>query len=567
MRKKLLALLMCATMVLGTGVTAMAAIPSEDTFDAAKKVFSNGSKIIAEYEGSKKVTTTIVLSDGSSETWGLKVNTATNLTDATPIKLNDDGKALTKVLAYDSTASNGIVVADADKYDYKEFANVGSDSSDVATRKANGDLQFKVKDVVGGGSTPASVSYSDLVKAGTYSTGTQLTETNLNSIDTVDKNLGSQVYANPSATAKLAGTYPAIAKLEQAGAVAVGLKDGNDYVAYVTVDAPVGGNITANYYFVGSEGTVVAKYAKTAASYASVDADLSAVANTDLTPVAASTLKYYNASDLTLDGDGIYRLSAKQYVVVLNTATKTIPDYYVVDADGYIDVVDKDVTLATADLSSITRDDDSTADYYIVLNQFSTSDANYSVYMPTVAYALDADTLSKNAVALGFTVYKSTTDGSITPVGAVNKVKKLVKVDSVSSDVKVELNADVLSRTGLKNDTTLAVYTIDKSDTYKKDNFTLARLEQLDNADVSTKFTLSVKDFTNGILIFDGATDESNNDGVSDTTTTTTAAAAATSAETAATSPKTGDVAPIAALAVVMMGACGAMVVASKKRA
>ena len=32
-------------------------------------------------------------------------------------------------------------------------------------------------------------------------------------------------------------------------------------------------------------------------------------------------------------------------------------------------------------------------------------------------------------------------------------------------------------------------------------------------------------------------------------------------------SPKTGDVAPIAALAVVMMGAFGAMVAASKKRA
>ena len=32
-------------------------------------------------------------------------------------------------------------------------------------------------------------------------------------------------------------------------------------------------------------------------------------------------------------------------------------------------------------------------------------------------------------------------------------------------------------------------------------------------------------------------------------------------------SPKTGDVAPIAALAVVMMGAFGAMVVASMKRA
>ena len=40
-----------------------------------------------------------------------------------------------------------------------------------------------------------------------------------------------------------------------------------------------------------------------------------------------------------------------------------------------------------------------------------------------------------------------------------------------------------------------------------------------------------------------------------------------TAATTGDKAPKTGDVAPIAALAVVMMGAFGAMVVASKKRA
>ena len=75
-----------------------------------------------------------------------------------------------------------------------------------------------------------------------------------------------------------------------------------------------------------------------------------------------------------------------------------------------------------------------------------------------------------------------------------------------------------------------------------------------------TKFTFDVT-FTgdSDVIIFDQAGDASNNDGVADTTT---AAAANNSA-----SPKTGDVAPIAALAVVMMGACGAMVVASKKRA
>ena len=55
MRKKLLALVMCATMVLGTAVTASAAVPSEDTFKAAKAVFSAGSKFDAEYEGKKLV--------------------------------------------------------------------------------------------------------------------------------------------------------------------------------------------------------------------------------------------------------------------------------------------------------------------------------------------------------------------------------------------------------------------------------------------------------------------------------------------------------------------------------
>ena len=54
MRKKLLALVMCATMVLGTAVTAVAA-PSEDTFKDAKAVFSAGSKFDAEYEGKKLV--------------------------------------------------------------------------------------------------------------------------------------------------------------------------------------------------------------------------------------------------------------------------------------------------------------------------------------------------------------------------------------------------------------------------------------------------------------------------------------------------------------------------------
>ena len=69
--------------------------------------------------------------------------------------------------------------------------------------------------------------------------------------------------------------------------------------------------------------------------------------------------------------------------------------------------------------------------------------------------------------------------------------------------------------------------------------------------------------FVDGVFVFDkgelaAEPEADKNDGVSDTTAPTT---------DNTTSPKTGDVAPIAALAVVMMGAFGAMVVASKKRA
>ena len=68
------------------------------------------------------------------------------------------------------------------------------------------------------------------------------------------------------------------------------------------------------------------------------------------------------------------------------------------------------------------------------------------------------------------------------------------------------------------------------------------------------------RSFVDGVFVFDkgelaAEPEADKNDGVSDKTTDNTA------------SPKTGDVAPIAALAVVMMGAFGAMVVASKKRA
>ena len=92
MRKKLLALVMCATMVLGTAVTAVAA-PLKEDYDNAKKIFDNGSKVITEMttNGSKKqvpVTVNVDLEGGVA--YGF--NAA-----GEAVRLNDEGK---KALAY-----------------------------------------------------------------------------------------------------------------------------------------------------------------------------------------------------------------------------------------------------------------------------------------------------------------------------------------------------------------------------------------------------------------------------------------------------------------------------------
>jgi hypothetical protein len=128
------------------------------------------------------------------------------------------------------------------------------------------------------------------------------------------------------------------------------------------------------------------------------------------------------------------------------------------------------------------------------------------------------------------------------------------------SDTTVTFKTDWLSRTSVKNAN--SVYLLDSNVTSLNSYFnkidTVWKISDLEDESFSSKYLVS------GTYIFDYNEDASQNDGVSDTDTTATTTAAST---TAATSPKTGDVAPIAALAVVMMGACGAMVVASKKRA
>jgi hypothetical protein len=186
-----------------------------------------------------------------------------------------------------------------------------------------------------------------------------------------------------------------------------------------------------------------------------------------------------------------------------------------------------------------------------------------------LAQALADGTITKNAAAVQIDFFrvlnatdvnKSVANGAGTEYG----FQQLAKVTAEIAPVDVTFNADWLSRSSAKTANT--VFILDPYVTtwtaYYQPYGTVYKVSDLADDAFSTKYIAS------GVYVFDYVEPESQNDGVSDTdTTTTTTAAAATSAETAATSPKTGDVAPIAALAVVMMGACGAMVVASKKRA
>ena len=114
MRKKLLALVMCATMVLGTAVTAVAA-PLQEDYDNAKKIFTNGSKVISEMgtNGSKKqvpVTVNVDL-EGAVPYGFTNVGTVTD-PDYRAVRLNEKGD---KALKYIGTIdiNKTVVTTDA----------------------------------------------------------------------------------------------------------------------------------------------------------------------------------------------------------------------------------------------------------------------------------------------------------------------------------------------------------------------------------------------------------------------------------------------------------------------
>jgi hypothetical protein len=596
MRKKLLALLMCATMVLGTGVTAFADEPSSDTYEAARKILNNtnaGTKFTGEYTDLKAVTyTTYDKATGTSTTWAIGSDFET------PYKQDASGKYLRRAAELPTrdykTATTGITIGST--VYAADHVYVNEDNINVAVKNSDGTLTFLRNSSASSSATTTSTPY----------TVDDLVETNLTAgtavVQATDPT-ASKV-TNPSATIIASGSV--------SGSGASGNSDGHlTYEGFFSVEVTdSASNTTANYlayrvtadnaivyYFVNSDGAVVAKGADsnvTSASTASNAVTLSAPAaaavsgttvtawttidNTyrthSVTTTPASTV-YYTANDLQYTTDGLYTVYDNTGAVVgtnyVVLSTLSAPTTYAVDADGFVTGLTYASTPSLAQVSNKVKvnNPNDNGTYYVVFGTANTADY-LGTYLDTVAYALREGTLSKDAVALSVHLYKLYTTDNVIASNTDYNYKALKNVNSVSTSATLTLDPDFFSRTSLNANENYGIYVPDYSDSYKEDGNTLYRLYTVaDAVDATSKFTFNMTDFTNGLIIFDGVEVESNNDGVSDTTTAGTSAdtAATTASATAATSPKTGDVAPIAALAVVMMGACGAMVVASKKRA
>jgi hypothetical protein len=465
MRKKLLALLMCATMVLGSSAVASAATITPDDISNAQKVidqYTDGA-IDKEVDAkSTKVTFSVKYENGSDTAfynYGIVDTKTDNKATTTVVKTDKSGNALTQVNA--EAIIGGIDDVNHVVY-FKEAGAVG-----YTTAGANN-----------GATNPSASTVNISSTAASIVSGT------------------SNYYVQGSWA--LAGTALA-----------------SDQYAVVT---------EAQFTAIGDSDYPVSIF----------DTDSNLTASR-----AVVTLTKYTKSETAIS----------------TTATAGTTDTFGVDPDGYIAL--KDSKTSVVELSKEIADG-----YWVSISQATAS-------LGDVAQALADSEISASAVAVQIDFYeltantdldKNTTDN---PNGE-ESFMQLKKVKTAKSNVDVTFKSDWLSRSNAKNANKVYVinpnYGSDKIAEYFFKIGSVYEVSDLADNAFTTNYIVS------GTYIFDTVEDASQNDGVNDEATTT-ATTAAPAADTAATSPKTGDVAPIAALAVVMMGACGAMVVASKKRA
>ena len=480
MRKKLLALLMCATMVLGTGVTAMA-----KTSDDAEKIYvskdnaNNADLFMQEfYKGDQAIVKTVFNPvEGASVEYGY---------------LESGDTTMTKQVATVVWKKSGKYVP--------------------ATQVAGDSLNLKAWETKDGVTVTATTDkVVDVVKAITGYTG--------------------DIYVKPSAGD--------VVKITKDSAQAVVAND--KYYADAALN---------NLLYDTATTTSVAQDSDTVAKAAAA-AWVTKTTYTGTAPIAVT----------------VYDDNNKVSSVVLTDKTGAnivgVTDGYVDGTKNWVKYVG-DGNLVVGSSNIFKSLDDST-----VYTQMGFVEKNSEI-TAALSAALDNKEITKNAVAVSmrnFVVINVPTETLGLGVKANTlEAKACPLYDSTKiSSGNYTFDADLLSRTGLSEVNAVSVYKLSAVPAKYDANYGLVRtLKNVATVKVDGTYAFdSSADWADGIFVFDEGTIEEEpttdaNDGVSD---------ASKPATDNTASPKTGDVAPIAALAVVMMGAFGAMVVASKKRA
>ena len=495
MRKKLLALLMCATMVLGTSVTAMA-----DSIADAKKIGKDNAQLIIDeyYKAAGTITGTTSNGKNGTVKYGYAVienESNTVLGEYKPVVIyTKDSKDYSATQVY----SNG---GKLKAYEAKDATYDFTATTTTLKEKIEAAVAFTVEYVDYKDAGGATVKATNVYSAADGKDASRVTKATM---DAKADETGNKFYD----------------------------KDGNiivDVAAYAT------GYTTA---------TVAAKTVETAVRAKAGTLDVAVTVVDDNGATSVMWVANGGTSAEKVDGfvDG-----TKNYV------KKNSGETLVTGADKFLKSVDE-------------------GKYGKIYSQLSIAGEDFiGDGHLAVANALDTKKFTKDAAAVKISAYLQfpyatedlglETDGNL----GAGKAKMLYNYTQIQAGTYT-FDADLISRTAFGKAEAVEVFQPGIAATEYSESLSTLVKPFNSVATVAVDGTVTFDSdarFTNGIFVFDkgeiAAEPETNaNDGVSDTTTP--------AADTAA-SPKTGDVAPIAALAVVMMGAFGAMVVASKKRA
>ena len=496
MRKKLLALLMCATMVLGTGVTAFA-----DTAADAKKIGGeNADNFMAEYwKGDSEIVKTVY----NAKTKGTVEYGYRN--DAK----GDLGK-YTAVVVYKKDGVYYEATQVAKSYNAFEVDSANKDEVIVnATNDTFAEQKASLEKV-----------YGETAVKTMYKTDTDGKDKFYND----DKGTLLEVLTatSPIYSKAADGTFSLVTTLS-GGAVATADQAIQDTAQAVTQ---------------------------------AIDVNKAAVGNVAVTVYEAKGGSVLYLANVTTAGDASGN----------GAATVVAPTSYVAGTKMYVQYgTNNNLVKGSTKLLKATD-----ADHGTIYTSIKAAGEGWE--QEALMAALDEKQITKDAVAVQVKAYYQLGYATEELAGLESKdtAKALPLYDSTKITCgEYTFDSDLITRTGFKDAAAVNVFKITPVaikfvESYGK---AVKALEPVATVAVDKTIVFdNTANWTDGFFVFDKgelvAEPETNaNDGVSDTTATTTPAADNTA------SPKTGDVAPIAALAVVMMGAFGAMVVASKKRA